>query len=267
MVSRNFLAKAASLLLGAYLVSLLVDNMAMDLRTWLQTRLESLYVPLAGYYAVHYLVFQLTLIMLVYLVLHGSKLSRKEEAAYVLVITLGKLLGRIEFGTAASLPQIAFSILISTQLSMSAVVIGYRFLSSTTVLRVIRWDDLSLETYSALAIIFWFALMPGIDMLGNEAYSNLLRIAMAFSLLGVGFTFFKNSFIEGWPLKVAVLTAFCAAGLLIANIFADILWKTRTITSLPLNENLPYIAALVFQGFFLSLTTASGIWLKSIKTK
>jgi len=267
MVSKTFFGKAAALLVGAFLVSLIVDNLAMDLRMWLQTRVAGVYGPVAAYYLVHYVVFQATLIMLVYIVLHGARLSRLDQALYVVVITAGKLLGRIGYETSVTIPQMLFSVLISTQLSMTAILLGYVLPSLNQARRGVKINDLSLETSSALTILFWFTLMAGVDMLGSDIYSNLLRIGMAFSLLFVGFLFFKDSWVESWHIKTGILAAYCTAGLLIANIFADVIWGIRTITSLPLNENIAYITALVFQGFFLSLTTASGIWLKIIRVK
>jgi len=53
----------------------------------------------------------------------------------------------------------------------------------------------------------------------------------------------------------------------LASLFADILWGAATLTALPLTENLNYVAALAFQGFFLALTTCSGIWLNLISKK
>jgi hypothetical protein len=267
MLFKTFFKKAAALLVGAFLVSLLVDNLAMDLRIWLQTRGAGVYGPLAAYYLVHYVVFQVTLIMLVYIVLHGERLSWLDEALCVVVITAGKLLGRVGYETSATIPQLMFSLLISTQLSMAAVLIGYRLPSINPARQGVKINDLSLETYASLAIILWFALMPGVDMLGSDTYSNLLRIAMALSLLFVGFLFFRDSWVEGWTIKIATLVAFCIVGLLVANIFAGVIWNTQTIMSVQFNENIAYVAALAFQGFFLSLTTVSGIWLKTFRVK
>ncbi len=267
MVSKTFFGKAAALLVGAFLVSLIVDNLAMDLRMWLQTRVAGVYGPVAAYYLVHYVVFQVTLIMLVYIVLNGARLSRLDQALCVVVITAGKLLGRIGYETSVTIPQMLFSVLISTQLSMTAVLLGYVLPSLNQARRGVKINDLSLETYSALTIMLWFTLMPGVDLLGSDIYSNLLRIGMAFSLLFVGFLFFKDSWVEGWHLKTVILSIYCTAGLLFANVFADVIWGTRTITSFQLTENIAYVSALAFQGFFLSLTTASGIWLKIIRVK
>lgn len=257
----NF-AKAAALFVGVFLVSLLVDNMAMDLRMYLLTRGGGVYESLAAYYFVHYVVFQLTIIFLVYGLLQGSQLGRGEEVFLVFAITAGKLLGRLVVEQAPTLPQAIFSIVISTQLSMGAFLLGYRLPMQLRHSTKTRNEDWSLETYAGLSVLFWFAVMPGVDALGNNVYSNLLRTAMALSLLLITFMFFK-----GWTNYVhrfALLTGFCVVALVLASVFADVLWRAGTLLVLPLPENIYYLVAQAFQGFFLALAASSGIWLNLI---
>lgn len=251
--------RAAALFAGGFLVSVLVGNLAMDLRMYVLTRFGGVYSSLAAYYAVHYVLFQLTLIAVVYLVLHGSRLTRTQEALAMVVLTAGKLLGRAGFEAAPTPAQLLFSLVISTQLSMASLLLGYSLHAHRPASAEVRKSDWSLETYAGMAVLFWFALMPGVDALGSDLYSNLLRTGMAISLVGVACRFFN-----GWenPVRrVVLLTAFCLAGLVIASLFADILWRAGTLTVLPPPENLYYLAAQASQGFFLALAASGGIWL------
>ncbi|MEM4303062.1 MAG: hypothetical protein QW470_07515 [Candidatus Caldarchaeum sp.] len=263
MASRDTIIRGIVLFTGSFLVSLLVDNLAMDMRMWVQTRFGGVYGPLAAYYVVHYFVFQLTLIILVYGVLYGLRVERVHEISFIFVMTAGKLLGRLGYESFPSLYQSAFSIIISTQLSMTALLLGYKI--HTTSSPRTKMDDVSMETYAGLTILMWFAVMPGVDLLRNDVYSNLLRIALALSLLAVSYVSLKpDRWVGSWLPRMFVLIVSCVAGLLLASLFSDILWGTRTLTALPLAENLYYIAAQALQGFFLSLAAASGIWLNLV---
>lgn len=257
--------KGAALFAAGFLVSWLVGGLAMDLRTYVLTRFGGVYGPVAAYYAVHYVLFQLTLAMVVYVALQSSRFGRLYEALFIIALTAGKLLGRAGFEPLPTPAQLLFSLVISTQLSMAVVLVGYRVHQLPSAQVKNRTADVSLETYTGLAVLFWFTVMPAVDRLGSDLYSNLLRTAMALTLMAVGYRFYDGRF--SLPGRAALLTAFCTAGLVLASLFADILWGAATLTALPLTENLNYVAALAFQGFFLALTTCSGIWLNLISKK
>ncbi|MDJ0274939.1 MAG: hypothetical protein NYU90_07070 [Aigarchaeota archaeon] len=253
---------AISTFVGSFAISLFVDDLAMSLRIWLDNRIGSPGLSILAYNSVHYLLFQLAVILLLIGVTGGTRKTAGRALILLFAITAGKLAGRSFSELSPTLSQAAFSIVVSTALSASTIVLSEDLLGDGEG----RKSDppYFLWTATFVAVTFWFAAFPLVDRFGNPDISNATRIGMVLTLAALGYLGTRGVKIRWTLLPLGTMTAYLTVALLVSSLLADVLTGTRTLASLPPVELILYAASRAPLAFYLSMIGVAGNFVRRL---